>query len=64
MSDISQGDAAKKCGKQEGEGEEKVPVIRMKLKDREYRKLCNAARACRCTPEELVERCVRQLLDA
>lgn len=63
MSDTSQGEAAKNSGKQEGEGEEKMPVIRMKLKDREYRKLCNAARACRCTPEELVERCVKKLLD-
>lgn len=64
MSNITQGDAADKDRKQEGESEEEVPVIRMKLKDKEYRKLCSAAHACRCTPEELVERCVRQLLDA
>lgn len=64
MNSMSQEDTAKK-GAELGDGAaEKVPVIRMKLKDKEYRKLCSAARACRCTPEALVERCVRQLLDA
>lgn len=41
----------------------KPSVIRMKLKDKEYRKLCELAQARGCTPEQLVERCVQQLIE-
>lgn len=43
--------------------QEKPAVIRIKLKDKEYRRLNEAARAQNCTPEELVARCVQNLLE-
>lgn len=60
MSDIMESNAGAQAGKQA----EQPQNIRITLKDKEYRRLSEAALAQNCTPEELVERCVRQLLDA
>lgn len=45
------------------EQQEKPAIIRIKMKDKEYRRLSEAARKQHCTPEELVERCVQTLLE-
>lgn len=42
----------------------KPAIIRMKLKDKEYRRLCELAQTRGCAPEELVERCVQELLES
>lgn len=58
MSDILQSKAEEKGGE-----EKEVTIIRMKLKNKEYCKLCCTAREQNCTPVELVVRCIRHLLD-
>lgn len=49
--------------KQGGKADSKPTAVRIRLKDREYRRLCEAARERGCSTQELVERCVRKLLN-
>lgn len=64
MRDTPQGKRDEQGATQVCEAAEKPVAIRMKLKDKDYRRLCEVAREQRCSPEELVERCVQGLLDA
>lgn len=63
MSDTKHGKAGEQDERQGGSAAQKPAVIRIKLKDKEYRRLNEAARAQNCTPEELVARCVQNLLE-
>lgn len=52
-------------GQKQGEAAEGKPsAVRIRLKNREYRRLCEAARERGCSTQELVERCVRKLLES
>lgn len=64
MSDIESGKAEIPCAQGDGETGPKQTSIRVKLKDKEYRRLSETAREKGCSTEELVVRCVRRLLDS
>lgn len=64
MSDTKQSTEEHEARKLEGEAESKPTAVRIRLKDREYRRLCEAARERGCSTQELVERCVKKLLEA
>lgn len=64
MSDTKQSTEGHGDRKQGGEAESKPTAVRIRLKDREYRRLCEAARKRGCSTQELVERCVKKLLEA
>lgn len=63
MCDTKQSTEENEGRKQGGEAAPKPTAVRIRLKDREYRRLCEAARELGCSTQELVERCVRKLLD-
>lgn len=64
MSDTTQNHTHESCEEQARSTQDVAPVIRMQLKDKEYRRLCEEARKRGCTPEELVVRCIQSLLEA
>ena len=64
MSDTKHGKTDEQGERQGESAAQKPAVIRIKLKDKEYRRLSEAAREHHCTPEELVERCVQTLLES
>lgn len=63
MSDISQSETGEQVSQTQKAPTEKPMAIRIKLKDKDYRCLCKVAREQGCRTEELVERCVRKLLE-
>lgn len=63
MSDTAQDHTHETRNDQAPGTKEVAPVIRMQLKDKEYRRLCEEARKRGCSPEELVVRCIQSLLD-
>lgn len=64
MSDIKTAKTEISCKQGAGETEPKQTFVRIKLKDKEYRRLIETARERGCSTEELVARCVRRLLDS
>lgn len=64
MSDIESGKAETSGEQGDSETENKQTSVRIKLKDKEYRRLSETARERGCSTEELVARCVRKLLDS
>lgn len=64
MSDTKQSAEGDEKQQQEGVAEAKPTAVRIRLKDKEYRRLCEAARLQGCGTQELVERCVRKLLES
>lgn len=64
MSDTKQSTEGLEDRKLEGEAAPKPTAVRIRLKDREYRRLCEAARERGCSTQELVERCLKKLLEA
>lgn len=64
MSDIESGKTEASRERGDGKTEQKQTSIRLKLKDKVYRRLSETARAKGCSTEELVAHCVQQLLDS
>lgn len=64
MSNTKQSTEANKGLMQGSKEGAKPTAVRIRLKDREYRLLCEAAHKQGCSTQELVERCVKKLLEA
>lgn len=64
MSDTKQSTEVNKSLMQGGKEDAKPTAVRIRLKDREYRRLCEAAHKQGYSTQELVERCVRKLIDS
>lgn len=63
MSDTPDSSIREQAAHSQGGAKEKPITIRLKLKDGDYRRLCEVARKQGCRTEELVERGVRKLLE-
>lgn len=63
MSDTSDSTIREQAAHLQDGAKEKPITIRLKLKDGDYRRLCEVARKQGCRTEELVERGVRRLLE-